>query len=148
MYHVSEACSSPTVANGLLSDKATQIYKAKESVSITCIAGYIPNNNVATCLPTKVLSPPPVCNKVNCTVPILNNGQYLTEAWVSANELSIYIYGTTWNIQCNTLYEITIKPNNPTCQEDGTWDPSPPHCLKITCKNSTDVSHASIDNYT
>ena len=79
--------------------------------------------------------PPPVCTTVNCTVPILNNGQYLTEAWVSANLLP-YTYGTTFIIQCNTLYEITNGSNSITCQKDGTWSSSPPQCVKITCNDS------------
>ena len=123
MYRVSEACSSSTSANGLLSDKATQINKAKESVSFTCIAGYIP---------IKVWSPVPFCNIVNCTVSILNNNQYITEPWVSANELT-YTYGTTLNIQCKEWYEITNGSDSLTCQEDGTWNPSPPQCVKIIC---------------
>jgi len=58
-----------------------------------------------------------------------------------------YTYGTTLNIQCNEWFEITNGPNSLTCQKDRTWSPSPPQCVKMICNDSTDISHASIDNY-
>jgi len=134
------------VDNGLLSNTAKQIYAANESLSFTCNTGYIPRSVETTCQPTKVWSPPPVCNIVNCTVPTLNNGHYFTKTRVSANKLT-YTYGTTLNIQCNEWYEIFNGSDSLTCQEDGTWSPSPPQCVKIICNDSTDVYHASIDNY-
>ena len=137
--------------NGLLSDTAKQIYKPAESVSFTCNTGYKPQSGETTCLPTKVWSPPPVCNIVNCTVPALNNGQYLKLAsdnvnWEMTDEQKS-TYRTTLKIQCNQWYEITYGSNSFTCQEDGTWSPSPPQCVKVFCNDSTDVRHASIVNY-
>jgi len=134
------------VANGRLSNTQKHIYKADESVSFSCNTGYIPKSGETTCLPTKVWSTAPVCKIVNCTVPVLNNSQYITETSVAAKELT-FTYGATLNIQCNEWYDITNGSETLTCQEDGTLSPSPPHCVKILCNDSTDVYHASIDNY-
>ena len=132
--------------NGSLSGISQSIYKSGDVVLFTCNTGYIPKSGETTCLSTKVWSPPPVCNIVSCTVPALNNGQYLTEAWVSVNKLT-YTYGTILNIRCDDRYEINNGPNSLTCQEDGTWSTWPPQCVKIICNDSTDVRHASIYNY-
>jgi len=139
------------VNNGRLSSTAKEIYKADESVSFSCNTGYIPNKSETTCLPTKVWSPPPVCNIINCTVPALSNGQYLkltsnNSKWEKTDEHK-FKYGTILNIQCNKWYETTDESSNRTCKEDGTYSPSPPHCVKVLCNDSTDVSHASVDNY-
>ena len=136
--------------NGTLSGATKSIYKSYESVSFTCDTGFIPNTNATSCLATKVWSPPPVCNIVNCTVATLNNGQYKTLSdtgtWVSANKSS-YTYGTTLKVKCNKWYEITDGSSNLTCLENGSWGPSNVQCVKIFCNNSTDVSHVSINNY-
>jgi len=134
-----------------LSDKEKQIYKPAESASFTCNTGYKPESSETTCLPTTDWSPPPVCNIVNCTVPTLNNGQYFKLApdnvtWAMTYEQKS-TYGTTLKVQCNQWYEITNGSNSLKCQEDGTWSPSPPQCVKILCNDSTDIRHAPIYNY-
>ena len=139
------------MVNGRFSNTAKQIYKADESVSFSCNTGYISKNSETTCLSTKVWSSPPVCNIVNCTVPALNNGQYLkftpgNSAWKSIQEQK-FSYGTVLKIQCNKWYETTDGSSNRTCLENGTWGLSLPQCIKITCNDSTDASHASVDNY-
>jgi len=139
------------VVNGLLSNTEKQIYKADESVSFSCNTGYIPKNSVTTCLPTKVWSVPPVCNIVNCKLPASNNNQYLkltsnNSAWEMTDEQT-FTFGTVLNIQCNKWYETTDGSSNRTCLENGTWGLSLPQCVKTTCNDSTDASHASVDNY-
>jgi len=136
---VSEVCTSPIVDDESVSGTAKSIYKSGESICFACKTGYRLNTNVTTCLPTKIWFPPPVCNTVKCTVPVLTNGMYLnatdTGTWVSANE-SAYRYGSTLKVQCNEWYEITGMPNNLTCKHDGTWDLSPPQCVKGICNHS------------
>ena len=137
--------------NGLLSDTAKHIYKPAESVSFTCNTGYKPESSKTTCLPTTDWSPPPVCNIVNCTVPAVNYSHYFKLAsdnvtWEMTDEQKS-TYRTTLKVQCNQWYEITNGSNTLKCQEDGTWSPSPPQCVKILCNDWTDISHAPIYNY-
>ena len=136
---VSEVCTSPTVDDRNVLGTAKRIYKSGESVSFACKTGYRPNINVTTCLLTRIWFPSPICNPVNCTVPFLNNGVYLkasdTGKWVSANG-SAYTYGTMLKVHCNESYEITGRPNNLTCKEDGSWGLSPRQCVKGICNDS------------
>ena len=133
--------------NGLLSDTAKQIYKPAESVSFTCNTGYKPKSGETTCLPTTAWSPPPVCNIVNCEVPVLNNGQYLTEVGVSAGKTN-YPYGTTIYVRCNHGYDISNGTYSRTCHEDGTWGPSNAQCVKMFCNdNKVGLNNSSIYRY-
>ena len=130
-----------------MSGTTQNIYKSGQSVSYVCKTGYTPIINVTTCQPTKIWSPSPVCNIVNCTVPDLNNGIYVRPSGTGTANTSEYAYNTTLKVQCNKWYDNTNGSNSFTCQEDGLWSRSPPQCVKILCNDSTDVSHASINNY-
>lgn len=84
---------------------------------------------------TKVWSPTLVCDIVNCSVPVLNNGYYLKQ-YSNARKListdNSEMLNTLIEARCNPGFTLS-KPTERLCQANEHWTGSDPICNPITC---------------
>jgi len=133
-------CPSPnSFSHGRYNGSQTMYSYGVVLVPICDTGYYIANNvNEQVCEEKHTWSgDTPVCNIVQCSRPLVENGLPLSNA-------TIYNYSKQITIECYKGYEIKDGAYIRTCQKDGTWGSQPMVCDKIICNDTSDVMHKAI----
>jgi len=108
------------------------VFKSGQKVQFSCNEGF----SATTCQATG-WSPQPACNIVNCTVPPLKNGHYITSVRdrVIKNQEP---YNTLISAMCNIGY-INTSHTQRKCGSGGQWSGAEVDCTPITCERLPDT---------
>jgi len=135
-------------------------YYPSDNVSVICDTGVNTDSLNTFCRHSRFWDPQPACTIVTCPVPIVDNGSYTTGSDIVNQEyytttgngttrlddvsiVSDYTFNTSIVLKCKYGYEAT-GPTSLTCLADGTWGQQILTCAKISCNETTGVSHEAV----
>jgi len=136
-------CSSPSNFSHGSYHHSQTLYGYGRTLEPTCDKGYYIANNVTerVCEQKDTWSgETPVCLKIQCSRPQVENGRLLSNA-------DVYNFSMQITIECNKGYQIKDGEYTRTCQTDGTWGSRQLQCDKIICSNTSEVAHDAIVAY-
>jgi len=129
-------CSSPSVTEGHTLGTNASVFKSGQEVQFSCKEGFSATHSITTCQATG-WSPQPVCNIVNCTVPTLNNGHYITSVDTRLTNHQ-EPYNTLIHAICSKGYIKTLDTQRK-CGSGGQWSGAEVECAPITCERLPDT---------
>jgi len=121
----------PYITNGELTTNGKTIMKSGETVLVnfTCNTNILLVNSITTCQRDRTRNPQPSCSDIECIVPSLTYGYYVSNA-INAN--SNLTYQSTITPYCFDGYALESSASL-TCQNKSQWSGESPSCTPITC---------------
>ncbi|ELU05207.1 hypothetical protein CAPTEDRAFT_227166 [Capitella teleta] len=119
-------CHIPSITNAILHNDNKSEVIIGEFLQISCQVGHqIKGSHRLVCMEDGSWSHRiPTCDRINCSIPIMSNGNILSPEGLS--------YGAKIEVICNAGFDLEGS-SLLQCGYDATWTPSTTRCIAISC---------------